>query len=58
MNTEDILLLPPKIECEPWQLGTMVSHEIQKGGIALIFCSGERFSFCEKRALSFIKVRF
>ena len=31
MNTEDILLL-----------GTMVSHEIQKGGIALIFCSEER----------------
>lgn len=42
MNTEDILLLPPKIECEPWQLGTMVSHEIQKGGIALVFCSEER----------------
>ncbi|MGA9211987.1 formimidoylglutamase [Kaistella sp.] len=42
MNLEDILILPKQIKTEKWQLGNMISNEIQENGIVLIFCSDYR----------------
>ncbi|WP_027376010.1 arginase family protein [Kaistella palustris] len=42
MNIEDILLPPREFETEKWQLGNMISSEIQENGIVLIFCSDYR----------------
>lgn len=42
MNLEDILIPPPPVAAENWQLGSKISHKIQENGIALIFCSDYR----------------
>ncbi|MDR2205030.1 MAG: arginase [Flavobacteriaceae bacterium] len=42
MNLKDILLPPPKIKTEKWQLGSMISHEISEAGIVLFFVSDFR----------------
>lgn len=42
MNLEDVLISPKKIETEPWQLGSLVTHEIPENGILLVFCSDYR----------------
>jgi hypothetical protein len=42
MNLKDILLPPPKIKTEKWQLGSIVSHEILENSIVLLFVSDFR----------------
>ncbi len=42
MNLEDILIPARSIETEKWQLGAIISNEIQENGIVLIFCSDYR----------------
>ncbi|WHF50559.1 formimidoylglutamase [Chryseobacterium gotjawalense] len=42
MNLEDILLPAKAIKTEKWQLGNIISNEIQENGIVLIFCSDYR----------------
>ncbi len=42
MNLEDILIPPKEIKTEKWQLGKLISNEIQENGIVLVFCSDYR----------------
>lgn len=42
MNIEDIIIPPKEIKTEKWQLGNVISQEIQENGIVLIFCSDYR----------------
>ncbi|MBW8358953.1 MAG: formimidoylglutamase [Weeksellaceae bacterium] len=42
MNIEDIIIPPRAIETEKWQLGNLISSEVQENGIVLIFCSDYR----------------
>ena len=42
MNIEDIIIPPRKINTENWQLGQIISQEIQENGVVLIFCSDYR----------------
>lgn len=42
MNLEDILIPPRIVKTEKWQLGNLISNEIQENGIVLVFCSDYR----------------
>ena len=42
MNVEDILIPAKAIRSEKWQLGNLISGELQPNGIVLIFCSDYR----------------
>ena len=42
MNLEDILIPPRAINSEKWQLGNIISTEMQENGIVLVFCSDYR----------------
>ncbi len=42
MNFEDILIPPSEIKTQKWQLGNLISNEIQEAGIVLVFCSDYR----------------
>jgi len=42
MNLEDILIPPKEIKTEKWQLGKLISNDIQENGIVLVFCSDYR----------------
>ena len=42
MNFEDILIPPKEIKTEKWQLGNLISNEIQENGIVLVFGSDYR----------------
>ncbi len=58
MNIEDIIIPPREIKTEKWQLGSVISHEIQENGIVLIFCSDYRgVKNGEAEILDFRKVR-
>lgn len=58
MNIEDVLLPPRKIESEKWQLGNLISSEIEENGIVLIFCSDYRgLKNGDAEILDFRKVR-
>ncbi|MBS1548550.1 MAG: arginase family protein [Bacteroidetes bacterium] len=42
MNFNDFIIPPPTIEVEPWQLGSLLTQDIEAGTIVLIFVSDYR----------------
>lgn len=58
MNLEDILIPPKEFKTESWQLGNLISSEIQENGIALVFCSDYRgIKFGDAEINDFANVR-
>lgn len=57
MNLEDLLIRPEAIATAPWQLGQRMSHEIEKDGVTLIFCSDERGCGCDEMPKDFSQIR-
>jgi arginase family enzyme len=58
MNLEDILIPPRSIKTEKWQLGNLISTQIQENGIVLVFCSDYRgLQNGEAEILDFRKLR-
>lgn len=57
MNLEDIIIPPKKIKTEPWQLGSVMAHEIPEGGVLLVFCSDYRGGKGNAAAKNFDLVR-
>lgn len=42
MNLDDVLVEPDRPKVKAWQLGHIISKDIAKGGVTLMFCSDER----------------
>lgn len=42
MNFEDFILSPPKIDCEKWQIGSLITPDLDNCQIALLFVSDYR----------------
>jgi arginase family enzyme len=57
MNFEDCMQPPPYIETEPWQLGSLLTSEIEAGTVVLIFVSDCRGSGYDAESVSFLRLR-
>lgn len=57
MNLEDVMISPPKINSENWQLGNVIGTEIKENGIVFIFCSDYRGVGGKSDQKNFDKVR-
>lgn len=57
MNLEDFFVSPKEISCETWQLGSLITSELQQGSVALIFCSDDRGSGGDAEPKDFTPVR-
>lgn len=57
MNFEDFIIRPNTIRSEKWQLGNLISNEIQPNGIVLLFVSDFRGADGDAEVLNFSPLR-
>ncbi len=57
MNIEDITIPAPKLESQPWQIGSLIFNEVKENGIVLLFCNDYRGSDKTSIKNNFLEVR-
>lgn len=57
MNFEDFIIAPPTIETQKWQIGNLISQEIEEGGMVLLFVSDFRGSGRSAEVQDFTSLR-
>ncbi|WP_124642859.1 arginase family protein [Amniculibacterium aquaticum] len=57
MNFEDFVIPPQSINVEPWQLGSLMVSEIEKGVVVLVFVSDNRGAGYHAESQNFFKFR-
>lgn len=57
MNFEDFAIAPKEIKTEKWQIGSLVSNEIQENGIVLLFVSDFRGANLNAEVRDFSQIR-